>query len=462
MFEGKIYVERREQLRKSLGSGLALFIGNTETPMNYSANPFHFRQDSSFLYYFGLDYPDLAAVIDVDEGVDTVFGDDLTVDDIIWTGPQPTLQEKCRSVGVERSTALAGLENVLKEAAGKGRKIHFLPQYKAESIIALAGLINLKPNQVNSHVSVDFIKAVVAQRNVKITEEIEQIESALDVAYEMHTTAMRMAKPGLVEREISGLMEGIALSKGNSVSFPVIFSVHGETLHNHYHGNIMKEGDILVNDCGAESLMHYASDITRTIPVSGKFTDQQKEIYNIVLEANLTAISEIKPGKRYLDIHMNAAKIIAGSLKDLGFMKGDVNEAVEAGAHAMFFPHGLGHMMGLDVHDMENLGEDYVGYDESIKRSDQFGTAYLRLAKELKPGYVITVEPGLYFIPELIDKWKSENKFTQFINYNKVEEYRDFGGMRIEDDVLVSENGSRVLGKPVPKTVEEVESECNA
>jgi len=461
MFDADIYVQRRENLKKQVGSGVVLFIGNSDSPMNYADNQYLFRQDSSFLYFWGLDYPSLAAVIDIDDDKEIVFGDDLTVDDIVWMGPQPTLQDKSRKAGVKDTAPLDKLETAIREAVRNGRKIHYLPQYRAGNILVLEKLLGIYPSQVNAYASAALIKAVVAQRNVKSAVEIEQIEQALDIAYKMQTLAMKMAKPGVRESEIAGAMEGLVLAEGGRIAFPVIFSIHGETLHNHFHGNIMKEGDMAVNDSGAETGMHYASDITRTIPVSGAFMQKQRDIYEIVLKSQLSAIDAIKPGVQYRDVHLLTAKVIAGGLRDLGLMKGNIDAAVEQGAHALFFPHGVGHMMGLDVHDMENLGENYVGYDEGIKRSEQFGLAYLRLAKELIPGYVLTVEPGIYFIPELIDMWKSEKKFKEFINYKTVEKYRDFGGIRIEDDVLVTENGHRVLGKPIPKTVEEVESACS-
>jgi Xaa-Pro aminopeptidase len=284
----------------------------------------------------------------------------------------------------------------------------------------------------------------------------------VDISYEMHTTAMKMARPGIVESDISGAIEGIALQRGSGVAFPVILSVNGQILHNHAHGNIMQEGDLLVNDSGAQTNMNYAGDITRTIPVSGKFTSMQRDIYEIVLKAQVDSIEVIKPGSSYRDIHLLAAETIATGLKELGLMKGNIQDAVAQGAHALFFPHGLGHMMGLDVHDMENFGEQYVGYDESVQRSQQFGLAYLRLAKSLKPGYVLTVEPGIYFIPDLINQWKNSNKFENYIEYTKITEYLSFGGIRIEDDVLVTETGNRILGKAIPKTVKDVESMCQS
>ena len=432
-------------------------MGNEESPMNYPDNQYPFRQDSSFLYFFGLDSPGLAAVVDVDEGKEYVFGNDLTVDDIVWTGPQPTLSERCREVGVEETAPLDQLQAILGKAVPQGRTVHFLPQYRAENILRIEQLLAIHPTVIEDHASETLIKAVVAQRSLKTGEEIEQIEAALDIAREMHVLAMKMSKPGLYERDIAGAMEGIALARGGRLAFPTIFSVHGETLHNHYHGNKLEEGDIVVNDSGAEAASHYASDITRTIPVGGKFSPRQREIYAVVLDAQQQAIEAVRPGVEFRDVHRLACRTLAAGLKDLGLMKGDADEAVHAGAHTLFFQCGLGHMMGLDVHDMEGLGEDYVGYTDTIRRNPEFGWKSLRLARALEPGFVITVEPGLYFIPELIDRWKAEQKCNRFINYDLVEQYRDFGGIRIEDDILVTKDGHRVLGRGIPKAVEEVE-----
>jgi len=457
MFDPAIYTRRRNSLKEQLKSGLILFLGNEESPMNYPANPFHFRQDSSFLYFFGLDFPSLAGVIDVDGNRDIIFGNDVDIEDIIWMGFQPSMKDRAGEVGVTETFPLNKMEETVKQAVQQGKTIHFLPPYRPETELKLSRLLGIIPDEAKNKASEELIKAVVAQRSVKIKEEVDEIEKAHAVTYEMHTTAMRMAKPGVYEREIAGKIEGIALSAGFNIAFPIILSINGQILHNHYHGNVLEEGRLLVNDSGAESSFHYAADITRTIPVGGKFSSKQREIYEIVLQAQEAAIQSIRPDIRYRETHLIAAKTIAEGLKELEIMKGDMDEAVNEGAHALFFPHGIGHMMGLDVHDMEDLGENYVGYDENIKRSDQFGIAYLRLAKELQPGYVVTVEPGIYFIPVLIDKWKDEKKFTQFINYEKIEDYRDFGGVRIEDDVLVTEEGHRVIGKAIPKTPEEVE-----
>jgi len=458
MFAKKVYIERRKRLRDQIGSGIILLLGNEESPMNYPDNQYPFRQDSCFLYFFGLDFPGLAAVIDINEGKEIVFGNDLTVDDIIWMGPQPSLRERCKKAGISETASLDKLPTVLNRAVDQHRTIHFLPQYRPENILKIRQMLGVAPAQVHDYASEPLIKAVVGQRSIKTEGEIAEIEAAIDISYEMQTLAMKMSKPGMYEREIVGAMEGLVLSRGSRLSFPTIFTIHGETLHNHYYGNQMKEGDIAVNDSGAESGLHYSSDITRTIPVSGKFTDRQKEIYTIVLNAQEKTIEAVRPGVEFRTVHLLAYKALASGLKDLGLMKGNIEEAVDAGAVTLFFQCGLGHMIGLDTHDMEDIGENYVGYTDTIKRNPEFGWKSLRLGRELEAGFVITVEPGIYFIPELIDRWKAEKKCSNFIDYEMVEKYKDFGGIRIEDDILVTENGHRVLGKKIPKTIEEVEA----
>ena len=457
MFNPELYSSRRENLRKLMNSGLLLFPGNNEASFNYPANTYNFRQDSSFLYFFGLDYPGFAGIIDVDNGKEYFFGDDVTMDDIIWMGPQLSMKERAAKVGITNVFPYGKLNDMIKEAINKKRKIHFLPPYRGEQSIQIAELLGKKAGEIKYLASVELVKAVIKLRSVKDEEEVKEIEFALNIAYNMHTTAMKMAMPGIVEREIAGKIEGIALSEGLGVSFPIILSINGQILHNHYHGNMLVKEKMMVTDAGAESLLHYASDITRSVPVGGKFSQRQKEIYEIVLAANMKAIELVKPGITNNKLHIMACETIASGLKDLGIMKGDVKEAVTRGAHALFMPHGLGHMMGLDVHDMEGLGENYVGYNNKVKRSEQFGLAFLRLGKKLESGFVFTIEPGLYFIPALIDQWKGEHKFEEFINYDRVESYKDFGGIRIEDDVLVTTDGYKVPGKPIPKTVSEVE-----
>jgi Xaa-Pro aminopeptidase len=392
--------------------------------MNYPANTYHFRQDSDFLYFFGLDLQGFTGLMDFDSGKDWIFGNDVNLDDIIWMGPQPTVKELAAKCGVTSVAPVSKLESVIREAVSKKRTIHFLPPYRAETKMTIGSLLKENPCQMKTLSSTDLIRAVISMRSIKEPIEIDEIVKALGIAYEMHTTAMKMCKPGMKEQEIFGTIEGIALSKGGGTSFPIILSINGQTLHNHYHGNVLTKGRMMVTDAGAETNLHYSSDVTRTTPVGGKFNRKQKDIYEIVLKANTESIKSAGPGMSNRDLHLNACRIIASSLKDLGLMKGDIDEAVAEGAHALFMPHGLGHMMGLDVHDMEALGENYIGYNDKVKRSEQFGLAFLRFALPYKPGHVFTVEPGIYFIPQLIDQWKSEGKFKEFINYNKVEDWK--------------------------------------
>jgi Xaa-Pro aminopeptidase len=461
MFKAEVYTKRREELHKKIKTGIALFISNIEAPMNYPDNTYHFRQDSDFLYFFGLDLPGFAGFMDFDSGKDRIFGNDYDMDDIIWMGPQPTIKELALKCGISETAPMVRLEETIKDALSKKRKIHFLPPYRGETKMKLGSLLKENPCQMKTLASVDLIKAVISMRSIKEKVEIDEIERAVDIAYEMHVTAMKMCKQGVKEQDIFGTIEGIALAKGGGTSFPVILSINGQTLHNHSHGNILTKGRMMVTDAGAETNLHYASDITRTTPVGGKFNEKQKDIYEIVLKANTEAIKATRPGISNRDLHFTACKIITSEMKNLGLMKGDVDEAVAAGAHALFMPHGLGHMMGLDVHDMEALGENLIGYNDMVKRSKQFGTVFLRFALPYKPGHVFTVEPGCYFIPELIEKWKAERKFKEFINYNKIDAYMSIGGIRIEDNVLITEKGHKVLGKAIPKTVKEVESVCS-
>jgi Xaa-Pro aminopeptidase len=457
MFPSSIYKDRRNRLKNEVKGGLILFPGNQEVSFNYPANTYSFRQDSSFLYFFGLDQPDLAGVMDLDTGRDILFGNDVEIGDIIWMGKQPSMKDRGEQIGVEETFPMSNLADTLQSALASGRKIHYLPPYRGETVIQLSELLGIPLSGIRQQASEALIKGVVKLRMKKDQLEIQEMESMVDVAYLMHTTAMKMARPGTIEKEIAGTIEGIALSYGCGVSFPVILTINGQTLHNHYHGNMLMLNKMLVIDAGAESEYHYASDITRTVPVGGEFSQRQREIYDIVLTANMAAIEAVKPGVPFRDIHLMAGRVIAGGLIDLGIMKGNVDDAVAAGAHTMFFPHGLGHPLGLDVHDLEGVGEGYIGYDNEIQRSKEFGLGFLRFGRRLQEDFVMTIEPGLYFIPELIDIWKAEGKYMDFINYDVVETYKDFGGIRIEDDVLVTDKGCRVLGKSIPKTVEEIE-----
>ena len=462
MFASNVYKERREALRHQIGGGLILLLGNGEASSNYPDNTYHFRQDSSFLYFFGINHPGFAGVIDVESGEDTLFGNDFTMDDIIWMGPQPSVASQAIEVGVEKSAPLAQLKQVIENAQRQGRKVHFLPPYRYANKLWLEELTGIRVAQLATQVSVELIKAIVALRSVKSALEIAEIERACDIGYEMHTTAMRMCKPGVKEQLIAGTIEGIALAHGAGVSCPTILSMNSETLHNHYHGNFLQEGRLMLTDAGAETNMNYCSDFTRTMPVGGHFTQRQKEVYNIVVAAHDCAIDYARPGNTWKEVHLEVCRTLARGLKELGLMRGDVDEAVAAGAHALFMPHGLGHMMGLDVHDMEDLGQIYVGYDDEIRPSTQFGLASLRMGRRLQEGFVITDEPGIYFIPALIDQWRAEGMHTDFLCYDAIEKYKDFGGIRLEDDVLITATGSRFLGqKRIPLYVNEVEEMMN-
>lgn len=458
MFETSVYKNRRARLKEKVKSGLVLILGNGEAPANYTDNTYKFRQDSSFLYFFGLNQPGFAGVIDIDSGDEYIFGNDVDMDDIIWMGPQPSVKDMAARVGVSKTAPFARLADCMKTAISQGRRIHFLPPYRFRNMLLLEELLGIRPALVKNYASLELIKAVVDLRSVKEPCEIEEITKACNIGYEMHTAAMRNCKPGVKEQYIAGLIEGIAASYGSMVSFPVILSQNGETLHNHDHSQILQEGRMMLTDAGAEEVSHYCSDFTRTVPVGGKFLTRQKEVYNIVLAANNKAIEIAKSGVTYQYVHLEVCKVLAQGLKDLGLMKGDVNEAVAAGAHALFMPHGLGHMMGLDVHDMEDLGQIYVGYDDETRPIDQFGTSSLRMGRRLQEGFVITDEPGCYFIPALIDQWRAQGMHKEFLNYDKIETFKDFGGIRLEDDILIIPGGSRFLGdKRTPITVEEVE-----
>ncbi len=454
MFDKQIYTERRNRLRAKMGSGIILIPGNNESPLNYTDNTYHFRQDSTFLYLFGLDMPGLFGVIDANRGNDTIFGNDNSIEDIIWSGIKPSINELATSVGVTNTSPFKDL--FVK--VSKGSKAYFLPQYRADIKLLLEELLGIPTANLAKSASVDLIQALVAMRSVKDEFEIAEIEVACETSYKMHVAAMKMAKSGVKEQEIAGTIEGIALAYGGGTSFPTILTQNGQTLHNHSHSFTLEKGRLMIVDAGAESNGHYASDFTRTIPVGGKFSQKQLDIYNIVLKANNTATTLIKPGETYLSIHFKIAELITTELKELGLMKGDVKEAVASGAHALFMPHGLGHMMGLDVHDMENYGQIHVGYDDEIRPIDQFGTAYLRLGRRLQKGFVITNEPGLYFIPALIEKWYNEKINHSFINFDQVRKYLDFGGIRLEDDILVTDTGARILGNRIPINPEEVGS----
>jgi Xaa-Pro aminopeptidase len=446
LFEASIYASRRRTLMQRMGKGVLYFPGAIEQPFNYKANPFPFRQNSHFLYYFGISLPGLAGIIDADAGESVLIGHDADLEEVIWMGPQPTMDERTQSIGAERHITPETAKTWLK-----GKEVQYLPPYHADRVIHLTDVLGKSVDEVVTGFSKPLVDAVIAQRAYKSAEEIVQMEEAVAITAAMHAQIGKSVAPGKYEAHIRGIAEGVALANQGRLSYGAICTVQGQTLHNNEYHRLLKDGQLLLVDMGAENRMGYAGDITRTFPVNNTFTQQQAEIYDIVLKAEEESIAVAKPGMKYLDVHLGAARIIADGLQQIGLMKGDVDEAVAAGAHALFFPHGLGHMIGLDVHDMEDLGENNVGYDSTVQRSKQFGTAYLRMARALEPGFVVTVEPGIYFIPELIDNWKAEGKFTEFIAYEKLDAYRQFGGIRIEDNVLVTDNGVRVLGPPIAK-----------
>ncbi|SDA47445.1 Xaa-Pro aminopeptidase [Algoriphagus alkaliphilus] len=455
IFPKETYIERRNQLKKKMGSGLLLFLGNEESSVNFKDNWYPFRQDSTFLYFFGLNMPGLAAMIDIDRDVEIIFGDNLTIEESIWQGSHPALLDLASEIGVEKTISKSEISKFLSLL--DNQRIHFLPPYRPENSQKLAEWLEKSPVEIQSQASVDFIKAVVSLRSVKSEEEIQELTKAVNISVSMHKKLMLEAKPGMKEHELLGLVTGQVLSLGGSLSFPPIITIDGQILHNHNYSNTLVEGKMLLGDFGAESGMHYAGDITRTIPVGSRFTDSQREVYQIVLHAYQTAVDALKPGIRFKEVHLLACRKLAEGLKDLGLMKGDLDEAVNQGAHALFFQCGLGHMMGMDVHDMEDLGEEYVGYTEDLKKSTQFGLKSLRLGRELEKGFVLTIEPGIYFIPKLIDLWQAKKLHREYIDYEKLARYRDFGGIRVEDAYVITETGSMLLGDPLEIEIKAVE-----
>ncbi len=454
-FPKETYIERRNQLKKKMGSGLLLFLGNEESSSNFKDNWYPFRQDSSFLYFFGLDMPGLAAIIDIDQDQEIIFGDNLTTVEVIWQGAHPPLSELAEAIGIKITKPKNELPKFLDKAANQ--QIHFLPPYRPENTQKLSEWLHFPVSEIPGRASVEFIKAVVALRSIKTEEEITEINKAVNISVRMHKRAMQEAKPGMKEYQVLGMVNGEALARGGHLSFAPIITIDGQILHNHNYSNTLTTGKMLLGDFGAESAMRYAGDITRTFPVGPEFSPAQREIYQIVFHAYQAAVAALKPGIRFKDVHLLACKKLAEGLKELGLMKGNLDDAVEKGAHALFFQCGLGHMMGLDVHDMEDLGEEYVGYTDELKKSKQFGLKSLRLGKELEKGYVVTIEPGIYFIPQLIDQWQAENLHGEYINYEKLAEYRGFGGIRVEDAYVITESGSKLLGDPLEIEIADVE-----
>ena len=457
MFSRDTYIQRRQELKKKVGSGLILFLGNDESGMNYRDNVYPFRQDSSFLYYFGLDVASIQAVMDLDNDQEIIFGDELTIDDIVWTGPKEPLSEKAAKAGIHQVKPLSTISGFLFDVKNRKQTIHYLPPYRAEHTLKLHEWLQVNPAEVSQNASVSLIKAIVSMRSYKAPEEIAEIEKAVNTSVDMHLEFMRITRPGMTEKEVAGKLQSIAIGQGGDISYPIILTVNGEILHTHTRDLVMQDGQMSLCDAGAETAMHYCGDLTRTIPTGKRFTAIQKEMYEIVLNAQVSAVAACKPGVLFRDVHALASTKLLEGLKSVGIIKGDPAEAFANDVHTLFFQCGLGHMMGMDVHDMENLGEQYVGYTEDLKKGTSFGWKSLRLGRELEPGFVVTVEPGLYLIPTLIDRWKAENKLSQFIDYNELEKFRDFTGIRIEDDLVITEDGNRVLGKELVKSVEGVE-----
>lgn len=461
MFSKETYINRRAELKKLVGNGIVILFGNNESPCNYPANAYYpFRQDSSFLYYFGQKRDGLVGVIDIDNDCEMLIGNDIDIEDIVWYGSVDCVVDLAAQVGVSKSAPMKELKAICDKASGLGRKIHFLPPYRFDTKIQIFDLLGIHPDRQKAAASMELIKAVVKMRSTKTTEEIEELERAAEIGYKMHTTAMKLTRPGVTEKFIGGQVDGIANSYGAMVSFATIFSQHGEIMHGNPSMAELEAGRLVLCDAGAETINHYCSDNTRTYPVNGRFTQRQLDIYSIVEECHDYVLDVAKPGVKYMDVHFAVCRLMTERLKALGLMKGDTDEAVRAGAHAMFLPHGLGHMMGMDVHDMEGLDQINVGFDEETRPNlEQFGTNCLRMGRRLEEGFMVTDEPGIYFIPALIDEWKASGYCKEFINFDLLETYKDFGGIRIEDDVLITKDGCRFIGKnriPYhPKDVEE-------
>ncbi len=458
LFNSSVYSSRRQVLLQNMGTGLIVLMGNEESSMNYKDNTYPFRQDSTFLYYFGLDVAGLAAVLDAESGEIIIFGNELSMDDIVWTGPLPSVKEMAAAVGVSNTAPYNDIAARIRKAQLAGRTVHILPPYRPENRIKLAEWLQVPVQDVDRQVSLKLVKAVISQRVIKETAEVAEIEKAVSISADMHLAGIQYARPGMKEYEVAAKVQEVAFAAGGRLSYPIICTVNGETLHNHYYGNTIREGQMLLLDAGAENDLHYAGDLTRTFPVGKKFTTEQKEVYNTVLASLDHAINLLKPGVRFRDVHAGACEKLVEGLTAIGIMKGNAAEAVAAGAHTLFFQCGLGHMMGMDVHDMEDLGEQYVGYSDDLQKSKEFGWKSLRLGRAVEPGYVLTIEPGVYIIPSLIDQWVAEKKHTNFINYKTLEAFRNFSGIRVEDNFLVTADGNRKLGKYLPKSAEEIES----
>lgn len=453
MLGKEIYIERRKRLKENFKEGLILIPANNYSPLDCKDNCYPFLQDATFRYYFGISHPGLIGIIDIDNDEDIIFGNDYTMSDIIWMGKQKFLKELIKEVGIEKFIEKENLKDFLIER----KNIRFTNQYKEDIKNYLSSLLDISPFDFDKYISMDLVMAIIEQRNIKSEIEIKEIENAVNTTKEMHLAAMKNVKAGMREYEIVADVEKAAKKDNAYFSFQTILTKNGQILHNHCHDNVLEEGDLVLLDCGAINKNGYCGDMTTTFPVSGKFTERQRTIHNIVSAMFEKAFSMSKEGVFYRDVHLEICKVMAENLKQLGLLKGNVEELVAAGAHALFMPHGLGHMLGMTVHDMENFGEIYVGYDNEIQKSKQFGLSSLRLGRRLKVGYVFTIEPGIYFIPDLFEKWKKEKLFEEYLNYDEIEKYMDFGGIRMERDILIIKDGARILGEVFPRTADEIE-----
>ncbi len=456
MFSRETYEKRRLMLKNKVEEGVIIFCGNPLLPASYKDNTFPFVQDSSFLYYFGINEPNLVGVLDIDNNTDILFGNELSMDDLIWTGPLPSLESQMKRVGADKILPFKTLNAYLKDVLNQGRKVHYINQYICENILNLSEWLNISPKEVNKYTSEVLSYAVADQRNTKTPEEVCEITKAVNITREMHLKAMEVARPGMKEYEVAAILEEVARSHNASLSFQSICTVNGQVLHSHRYDNTLKEGDLLLIDAGARTNKGYCGDMTTTFPVSKEFTSRQRDMYEILISMFDKAEKLIAPGISYLEVHLEVCRVLAEGLKEKEILKGNVDEIIENGVHALFMPHGLGHMLGLDVHDMENIGEVIVGYNGEAK-STQFGLSSLRLGRVLEEDFVFTVEPGIYFIPELIEKWKREEKFLDYINYDELEKYKDFGGMRYEGDFIVTKNGNERLGDIMVKRPHDIE-----
>lgn len=449
---------RRQALSRLVGSGLVLLFGNNDSPANYPSNAYKFRQDSAFLYLFGQHRDGLVGVIDVDQHTETLVGNEIDIDDIVWFGSVKSVSAMAEECGVGATAPMSSLADMVQKALKAGRQVHFLPPYRYDTQIQIMDLTGIHPSKQREAASMPLIQAVIKLRSTKSAEEIAEIERACAIGYKMHVTAMKMCRPGVTEQAIGGAIDGVAYAEGCMPSFQSIVTMHGEIMHGNPSPRQLESGRLMLCDAGAETNENYCSDNTRTTPISGHYTQRQRDIYSIVSDCHDLVLDVARPGVKWWDVHFDVCRLMTNRLKELGLMKGDTEEALRAGAHALFLPHGLGHMMGMDVHDMEGLGQTNVGYDDEVRPSSQFGTASLRFARKLEPGFVVTDEPGIYFIPDLIDLWKREGHNAEFLNFEEIEKFKDFGGIRIEDDVLITENGCRFLGEQrIPYHMDEVE-----